>query len=75
MIEISFKTEKDRIKGIATLLRSEYAFKGLDKNRFLIESQALEIIQDLIDRKIMIEKIAEKAINQNPIIYDRLAEI
>ena len=49
MIEISFKSEEARIKGVAILLRSPYAMKGIERNKFLIENEALELVKDLIN--------------------------
>ena len=45
-VTISFATEKDRIKGVATLIRSPYAFKGIDKNKFIIEKEHLKIFEN-----------------------------
>ena len=46
VVTISFATEKDRVKGLATLIRSPYAFKGIDKNKFIIEEEHLKIFKD-----------------------------
>ena len=46
VVTISFPTEKDRIKGVATLIRSPYAFKGIDKNKFIIEKEHLKIFEN-----------------------------
>lgn len=48
MIEVSFKSEEARIKGISTLLHLPYAFKGLERNKFLIEDIAFNAVKDLI---------------------------
>ena len=45
-VTISFATEKDRIKGVATLIRSPYEFKGIDKNKFIIEKEHLKIFKN-----------------------------
>jgi uncharacterized protein (UPF0262 family) len=45
-VTISFATEKDRIKGVATLIRSPYPFKGIDKNKFIIEKKYLKILKN-----------------------------
>ena len=47
MITIEFKTEKDRVKGIARLIRSDCAFRGIAKNRLIINVRDLPIINDL----------------------------
>ena len=46
IVIISFSTEKDRIKGVAALIRSPYAFKGIDKNKFVIEKEHLKIFEN-----------------------------
>jgi D-alanine-D-alanine ligase-like ATP-grasp enzyme len=46
VVTISFATEKDRIKGVATLIRSPYAFKGIDKNKFIMEKEHLKIFEN-----------------------------
>jgi D-alanine-D-alanine ligase-like ATP-grasp enzyme len=46
LVTISFATEKDRVKGVATLIRSPYAFKGIDKNKFIIEKEHLKIFKN-----------------------------
>lgn len=46
VVTISFATEKDRIKGVATLIRSPYAFKGIGKNKFIIEKEHLKIFKN-----------------------------
>jgi hypothetical protein len=45
-VTISFATEKDRVKGVATLIRSPYAFKGIDKNKFIIEKEHLKMFEN-----------------------------
>jgi hypothetical protein len=45
-VTISFATEKDRIKGVATLIRSPYPFKGIGKNEFIIEKEYLKIFEN-----------------------------
>jgi D-alanine-D-alanine ligase-like ATP-grasp enzyme len=45
-VTISFATEKDRVNGVATLIRSPYAFKGIDKNKFILEKEHLKIFKD-----------------------------
>jgi hypothetical protein len=45
-VTISFATEKDRIKGVAILIRSRYPFKGIDKNKFIIEKGYLKIFKN-----------------------------
>jgi hypothetical protein len=46
VVIISFATEKDRVKGVATLIRSPHAFKGIDKNKFIIEKEHLKIFKN-----------------------------
>ena len=48
MKEISFKSEKARIKGIGILFRLPFAFKGLERNRFVVEDETLNFIEDLV---------------------------
>ena len=42
---ISFATEKDRVKGVATLIRSPYRFYGINKNEFNIKKEYLKIFE------------------------------
>lgn len=46
-IIISFKTEQDRIRGIAALIRSNYPFIGLERNKFIVEPEALEMLRKI----------------------------
>ena len=45
-VTISFATEKDRIKYVATLIRSPYELKGIDKNKFIIEKDHLKMFEN-----------------------------
>jgi hypothetical protein len=47
MIEIEFQTEKDRVKGIARLIRSENEFRGIGKNRLIINVRDLPLLADI----------------------------
>lgn len=46
VVTISFDTEKDRIKGVATLIRSPYPFNGINKNEFVIDKEYLKIFEN-----------------------------
>lgn len=46
LVTITFATEKDRIKGVATLIRSPYPFHGINKNEFIIEKEYLKIFEN-----------------------------
>lgn len=46
VVTISFASEKDRIKGVATLIRSPYPFNGINKNEFIIEKEYLKIFEN-----------------------------
>ena len=40
IIEIEFKTEQDRIKGVADMIRSTYTFRSYE-NHFLVHEEML----------------------------------
>ena len=45
-IIVSFATEQDRVKGIGTLMRSEYKFDGLDKNKFRVCEEQIKLFDN-----------------------------
>jgi hypothetical protein len=53
-LTISFDTEQDRIKGFGILTRSNFGFKGIGKNKFLIKREHYEL---LISRNIRFKEI------------------
>ena len=45
VIIIRFNTEQDRVRGVATLMRSFEWFKALGKNQFLVKMKELELFE------------------------------
>jgi hypothetical protein len=46
IITISFKTEHDRVRGVATIMRSSEWFRMLNKNQFMIKERELALFED-----------------------------
>jgi hypothetical protein len=45
-VTIRFDSEQDRIKGVATIMRSSEWFKALGKNQFVIKTKELGLFED-----------------------------
>jgi hypothetical protein len=46
VVTITFATEKDRVKGVAALIRSPYPFFGISKNKINIKKEYLKIFEN-----------------------------
>ncbi len=45
-IIVSFDSESDRVKGVGTLFKSPYKFEGLEKNKFRVCQEQIEMFED-----------------------------